>query len=252
MSSIIIDNGVEPISSIVIEEEVKEEYIEINTQPVFLMKDFVRADMGDGIVKDLSYEDFIGILSAAANSTISKEDNSFKLPNGCFYISTGNNKVNIMCYYPEAIKPFKYQDGIRINSFDIVTPNMIVSHSLKKDTTGEMLLLDTRYLATDLQINELPPGFLTAPNRQKHLFLIPFTNAYNDCKMCFGNNRMPMRFPIDNLRGLDYYYSFLWDTPFNNDLGIRDKVSDFQIGAWYDNLKDIATKGGKFPYKNLR
>lgn len=233
--------------------EVIEEFIEIEAQPVLLMRDFVRMEMNNKVFKDISYQDFLSIISEAADVTASKSSIGFQLPSGCFYTSISGDILEISSYYPEAIKPFQYLDSNHnTEKFNIVTPNIIISYKLKRDKNGEWVLQNSFYLVTDLPVNKLPIEFLKSQSYTKRLFLMPFTNAYADCKMCFGGNRMPVRFPADNLRGLDYYYSFLWDTPFNNDLGIHDKVRNFTVRDWYYMLRDLAkVPGNKFPYEKL-
>lgn len=257
MSMIIIDDVEQNSQGVFQEEPPKEEYLEIEAHPIYLMSHSVKIDMGGGIYKEISYEDFLNILSSSTGEVITKSSQEFSLPEGCFYFGLNNDTLTVMCYYKESIKPFQYQRerGV-VDTFDIVTPNIVVTYRLKKDAhkDKEWVMADEpRYLVTNLPVNKLPNDTVfRSPAPQQGLVLMPFTNAYTDCKMCYGDNRMPSRFTDNNLRGLNYYYSFLWSTPFNNDLGIRDKVVDYDIIGWYELLKQCAIDKSPFPYRYLR
>ncbi len=245
--------------AMVVAEEIKEakpEYIEITAQPVLLLRNSVRIELGNGMHKEVSYSDFISILSSSTESIVSKTNQEFQLPEGTFHFGLSNDKMTIMCYHKESKQQFSYysRDNRRTDTFEIMTPNIIISYFLQKDKDRDWVFsTEPRYFATNLPINKLPKGVISSPNRSIGLGLIPFTNAYDDAKMCYGENRMPARFEGGNLRGLSYYYTFLWTTPFNDDLGINSKVGEgMYIADWYKHLKETAEKNLPFPYHKLR
>lgn len=258
MSSIVIEDSTSTVEQEVKKPEVDDsllELVEVRGQEVVLLNDSVVVKGVGGLSKPVSYEDFLSAISKATN-TLSKDSKlSFLLPSGTFYLGVSPNSIDISCYYPESKKPFSYSTSSHRENFEIITPNIIVSNTLRKER-DDWIVDGTRYMVTDRPISKLTTDrFLFGPDRTKGLYIMPFTNAYDSGTMCYGNNRMPGRFINNNLKGLDYYYSFLWDSPFNDDLGLRGKVvlpdSISGVRGWYHHLRDLAKKGEGFPYKLL-
>ena len=74
---------------------------------------------------------------------------------------------------------------------------------------------------------------------------MPYPNFYEDYRMCYGGNIVPMEFN-NNLRGLAYYYDVITISPFNNDLGIP--IRDYDIPDWFNYL----SQQEKFDYTKFR
>lgn len=229
--------------------------VEVNGQEVVLLDDSVIVKGVGGIAKTVSYEDFINSILKAANTLYKETKLALTLPTSAFYVAVGPTEVDVSCYYEEGIKPFQFvTEKGEVDKFDIVVPNIIVSHKLKREK-NDWVNMDAYYTVTDTPVNKLPMDRLIMNvDRPKHIYLMPFTNAYDSCNMCYGGNKMPARFVDNNLRGLDYYYNFLWESPFNNDLGIRSKVDRSKFGTpkqWYHFLRDLAKDKKPFPYEHL-
>lgn len=68
--------------------------------------------------------------------------------------------------------------------------------------------------------------------------------------MCYGRNTMPVRFAEGSLRGFDWYYQYLFESPFNSDLGLYG-VSGKSVNEWFALLAERAANGQTFPYSDL-
>jgi hypothetical protein len=229
--------------------------VEVSGQEVVLLDDSVVVKGVGGITKTVSYEDFINSVLKATN-TLSKESKlTLTLPTSAFFIAVGPTELDISCYYREGIKPFQYMGEGKTEKFDIVVPNIIISHKLKREK-NDWVNTNAYYTVTDSPVNKLPTDVqIIRVDHTKGISLMPFTNSYDSCNMCYGGNKMPARFVDNNLRGLDYYYNFLWESPFSNDLGISSKVNIVKFGSprqWYHHLRDLAKDNKPFPYEHLR
>ena len=236
-------------------EETLLTQVRVNGQEVTLMDDAVIIKGVGGINKTISYEDFISSVLRATNTLSEETKLSLSLPGSVSYLAVGPTELDISCYYKEGVKPFQFSDGSRMERYDIVVPNIIVSHKLRRER-GDWVHNGAFYTVTNMPVNKLPQDrLITTMDRDRGIFLMPFTNAYDSCNMCYGGNKMPVRFIDNNLRGLDYYYNFLWESPFNNDLGISSKVNRNMFSSpvqWYHHLRDLAIDNKPFPYGDLR
>jgi hypothetical protein len=70
--------------------------------------------------------------------------------------------------------------------------------------------------------------------------------------MCYGGNSMPSHFQDNNLQGLNWYYQFLFESPFNNDLGLRSLKEEVVAQDWFKTLETAAKNNEPFPYEKLR
>lgn len=130
--------------------------------------------------------------------------------------------------------------------FTIPFPNIIITHSLQKE--GEdWRISDTRYLATHKGIGELPlDRFLERSDTSDGIWVLPLPNIYSEGRACFGENTMLYRFS-KNFRGLDWYFKFLFSTPFNEDLQIRSLKTQHTVSEWIQYLSTQT----EFPYDKL-
>jgi hypothetical protein len=67
---------------------------------------------------------------------------------------------------------------------------------------------------------------------------MPFPNYYDSGNMCYGQNVMPVEFK-NNLKGLDYYYDVIQQSPFNSDLGINITSYRDDIHGWFLHLQKM-------------
>ena len=200
----------------------------------------------NGIDKFISLDSFLSALAASSTSNDGENIEGVLLPSNTFFFARTVTRIQLSCYYAGGIRNVKY------NSFDrpSVIPNIIVSHSLVK--SGDSWSVNvSRYFSTDRPVSGLPNRFINAVSPSDHVFGLPFTNTYSDCHMCFGGNSMPSSFRSNNLRGLDWYYQYLFETPFNDDLGLYAVQNRPQPSAWYHELATLAAEGKPFPYHKL-
>lgn len=203
--------------------------------------------------KMVSYDDFVDLLT----SSLKKEDSSEKvgqeywLPQGTFFFSVHKTKIKICCYYPETKKEITYGRSKALR----VVPNIIISVVLeeksKLNVNFPWAVADVRYLCTKTPLNELPREFYAAP--KTGFGPIPFSNVYSNGTLCFGANVKPGPFKLPDFRGIHGFYQLLFDSPFNNDLGMPGVGSNYSrdIGGWFDFLATLAEQDKPFPYKEL-
>ena len=200
----------------------------------------------DGAEKVVSYDSLIAMLSSAANTTAGGLEDLF-LPSNVFYFGRSGSNLYLNMYFPEAVKTIQFYDRKRPS----VVPNIILSVPLTKDSgSGDYRVGVVKYFCTDLPVSKLPRQFISSINHANRVFLLPFTNTYDDGHMCTGGNTMPVRLVNGNLRGLDWYYNYLFESPFNEDLGVR--ATGMSPSNWYDLLAKTAEAGARFPYEKLR
>lgn len=233
------------------EEVVPEETVGVFCQPIYLTPQCVMVGLGDSqkgeFQKAISYEDFYDLLSQMMSKVSMEATAKLLLPSNCFFLAYSNNTLNINVYYPECNMKIPYG-----KVFTGRVPNMILSFKLTRAKVKEgwtMSQENVRYFCTDVPVSLLPKEFIEAPNPSKRIFVSPFWNTYGDGRMCLGGNMTPGNFTKGNLRGLDYYYQVLFNSPFNNDLGVR-AVTSASVNTWDKELAKAA-KEEAFPYNLL-
>lgn len=223
--------------------------IEVLAQEAFFMEDCVKVVLTGGVEKLVSYDTFFGIIKNLSNVMDNQAIDGFNLPSNTFFFAKSGDRIQLSCYYSSRITSMKYWDS----KFNIVTPNIIISHTLAKDgKDGCWKMTGSRYFCTDLSVGNLPKTFIYGISHKEHIFLLPMTNTYSEGNMCYGSNSMPQKFTDNNLRGLDWYFQYLWETPFNDDLGLYAVNTSSNPRAWYHSLRDLASSNQPFPYEKLR
>ena len=227
--------------------------ISVEARTVQLLKDSVLIQMENGMEKMVSYETFIDLLSEATRTiTSSRAMAGFNLPSNVFYFANSHNEINISSYYQSSKRPLVYGTS----KMEVIAPNIIISHILSNERSkGEKawVVKDTRYFCTDKTVGNLDRNFIFSKDYSKSIYMLPMSNTYDDCRMCYGDNQMPRNMVDNNLRSLDWYYQYLWETPFNNDLGVKAINEAGDVKGWYYLLRDEAKKDDpKFPYNKLR
>jgi len=244
----------EPVVEGSVVEEAKEEEItsSILCQPIFLTQSNVLVGIGDSdknlVKKSISYDDFYRIFSEMMMKENREATSNLLLPSNCFFLGYSESSLRINVYYPETTENITYGNS----TFKGRVPNMILSFSLTRGRAkNEWKIAWAKYFCTDMPVSMLSHNFISDVNTSSRIYMAPFWNTYSEGNMCFGNNTMPGTFVKGNLRGLDYYYQFLFNSPFNNDLGVRGIISYDTPSEWISTLKKAA-KEGKFPYERLR
>lgn len=212
----------------------------ITVQEVKLYPNHVEVEV-KGIKKAISWIDFKQMIDSQLQLETKLQTQA--LPYNTYVMAKSGSELHISCYYPERRMDLKHIDrDVKPKLYkNCLLPNMVISHKLKLED-GHWKVADSRYFATNKKVTELPEDrILWAP--EAYGWRVPFPNFYNDYRMCYGGNTMPVRF-TDNIRGLDYYYQIISVSPFNNDLGIN---VDSTIPAWFQTLTEV----DKFPYELL-
>jgi hypothetical protein len=232
-------------------EKPKEVLVDSKGQHVILFEEYVACMIGDDkseISKLISYEDFSNIVGTILNHRNEDTMEGFHLPNNCFFYAKSSSAMQLSCYYPECDAEVQYNSA----KYLIRVPNMIVSHNLVKHNQKIWKHNGARYFATDQKVGNLPKKFISQGSPSERVFGSPFPNTYQEGHMCVGGNSMPLLFTDNNLRGLQWYYKFLFESPFNADLGIRGITGDPSIESWFKTLANVAKDKKAFPYDKLR
>lgn len=214
-----------------------------------IYQDHVSVSLENGMSKDISSRDFARSLVASLGieDTTDKELLSVALPPNVYYLKIVGEEIKLACYYPGGSRLLKYYT----KEIPIIFPNVVISHSLRMKKS-EIQMQGTLYFCTDLTFSQLPQKWPDRVDVQQRMFLLPMSNTYSDGKMCYGHNIMPNQFPEGNLRGLDWYYQYIFETPFNDDLGIRALPSSIEVKSWYEKLRKLLSEDKPFPYELLR
>lgn len=218
--------------------------------PVLMLTDHVEVEVHTGVKKKISYADFKDIINRALNQVESAPIIAGTLlPSNTIFFSQTNNSIFINVYHPGCIREMLYhRDGGKKRK--VVTPNIVMGFEMRKD--GEDLIVaKALYFCTDLPVSRLPRNWIGGASHSQGIYELPMSNTYGGGTMCYGSNSMPARFKDNNLRGLDWYFRFLWETPFNDDLGVRAVARLDTVQGWYNELQKIADEGGNFPYTRL-
>ena len=198
--------------------------------------------------KDISLSAFLGLVSTAISRQANAEDlPAMDLPQGLIRIARQAAEMTLLIYREEAIHEVTHTNlpSPVQNPF----PNIVMVFNLSKTTTGwEIVRKD--FSATRLsreEVSTLPQQFPTFRNSED-LHYLPFPNIYREGGICYGSNSMPYAYKEGNLVGLDYYYTFLYQAPFNNDLSVPVRGGFPTQGDRY--LKALE-KHKTFPYEIL-
>lgn len=215
--------------------------------PMVLHKDFVEVEVERGVKRQIPYKALKDIIDRTIGTVETTTHIAGTLmPSNVFFMSQTDRELRLMCYYPGGNRDMLYNN----DKLHIVAPNVVVAYTLKREK-DDWIMCSEIYMCTDLPISKLPKTFVSQPDAKQGLYLLPMSNTYSEGNMCYGGNQMPRRFKDNNLRGMDWYFRFLWETPFNDDLGIR-AVGDVRVREWYHELANLAKENKPFPYKRLR
>lgn len=213
------------------------------SQTFKLLDTHVECSLPGGIVKAISFSDFKAVIESVVSDS-SEEPNLF-LPSNCFVFSKSSTDIKLSCYYPGEKREVQYVKtrGGSASKMTIPFPNMIINFDLKNDN-NRWVVANAQYLSTHKRLSQLP---LKRPKEgDEGVWIAPLPNTFGGGRMCYGNNSMPSGF-TDNLRGLDWYFQFLFATPFNSDLSINSLKSSFSTSAWMEFLSEC----DEFPYDML-
>lgn len=220
--------------------------VEALLQDVQIFSDHVRVTLTGGVTKVISLDDFRTILNTAIGQTEDTKLDGFNMPANVFYFAKSGSELQVSCYYPTRVAEIQYHS----EHMKIVMPNVIVSHVLQKHGDKRWKVSNSKYFCTDFSVSRLPKDFIYRVDHSRHIFLLPMSNTYYEAHMCFGHNTMPRDFQENNLRGLDWYYQYMFESPFNDDLGVI-AIGSHHVRDWYKLLEKLASEGKPFPYSKL-
>lgn len=200
----------------------------------------------NGIDKYISLDSFLAAIASSSNTGEGGDLKGVLLPSNTFFFAQSATRINLSCYYAGGVRNIKYAGHDRPS----VIPNIIISHSLT-NSGGSWTVNSTRYFSTDRSVAGIPHRFINGVSAEEKVYGMPFTNTYSDNRMCYGSNSMPQQFRNENLRGLDWYYQYLFETPFNDDLGVSALGRRQSPADWYGKLARLAEEGQPFPYSDL-
>lgn len=237
----------------------------ISSLGVRIFDAFAEIEVGEKVKKQISIEDLQKILQRAFSQDVAEVPQvGLQLPSNTIFLSTSSKQIKLMTYYSGEIRPMKYDGRLpgergnnTIHDLKVVTPNIVLAHTLNKEAVTGDWIIDgvSKYYATDLNVPKLPNEFIARHDHRKRIWRLPMTNIYEEGRMCYGNNSMPARFSKGNLRGLDYYFKMIWESPFNDDLGVRSlrrSGGEFEyVNQWYKYLSDLAAENKPYPYEKL-
>jgi hypothetical protein len=249
MTDIVIEAVEAPVAKEILKPQ--ERLVDVLGHHVILLEDCVAFMVGDEksqVEKRVSYEDFNAIIGAVVNHRNEEQMEGFQLPSNCFYFAKSSTTIQLSCYYAERVADMRHMN----KKYTVRAPNFIISHQLTRHNSKTWKSTGSRYYATNAKVGNLPKTFIWGVDGNKHIYLSPFPNTYSEGNMCYGGNSMPTQFTENNLRGLDWYYQFLFESPFNNDLGLRAVSGEPSIEAWFKKLADAAKDNKPFPYESLR
>jgi hypothetical protein len=222
-----------------------------------LLEDAAIITMPNGTTKTTSLQDFYNMISFAFSKAVEDNGAEIMLPKNCIYLRTTSKSIYVTLFYPEGIYDLHYQYGGRDRKYKIPTPNVVVCLILDITTNpkgeAEARVTNAKYFCTDYPQGAFKIKHSTGVDHGNGLYLLPFSNVYEDGKLCTGENAMPTVMPRGDLRRLNWHFDVLWNSPFNNDLGLHAIGSwDAGVESWYVHLQERQQQGLKFPYDKLR
>jgi hypothetical protein len=222
-----------------------------------LLEDAAVVTTPNGTSKTISLQDCYNMIAYAFNKAVEENGAEIMLPRNCVYIRSTSKTMYVTLYYPESVQELHFQAGGVSRKYKIPTPNIVICLSLDIATNpkgdSEARIGVTKYFCTDYPLGALKIKHTTQVDHANGIYLMPFSNVYDDGKLCTGENAMPSVMPRNDLRRINWQFDVLWSSPFNNDLGLNALSGwDAGVQSWYAHLAERLTNGQKFPYDRLR
>lgn len=222
--------------------------VEISHLPIKLFDTHVEVPLSDGTTKSISLNDFHASISRLID--IEEQGITILPPTNCYSLTRSANKLLVGCYYPGRLRTIKFvvdRGSNRMVDMTIPFPNIIISHTLDR-RNGKYFWVDSRYFATAKNPSQIPLEPIRNADPKNHIWALPLSNIYNEGRMCYGGNSLTREF-TDNLRGLDWHFALLYNSPYNSDLSIPSLGNNHAVNphAWFTILSKLKT----FPYEKL-
>ena len=219
-------------------------------QEVKIFDQHVELKIG-GVDKVLSIASFKESLDTSLNSEVTVPP--MIMPRNCIIFGRSGNSIELNTYWPGVVFDieFKVYGVPTPKKFRIPFPNVLIYFLLK--SSGERFgVHSAKYFCTPYQVGQLfqanaNADFIKSVNVDRKIYPLGLPNVFADCRACYGGNSMPTGF-INDLRGLDWFYLFLKNSPFNNDLSVPGAK-----GSYRDSSYLINALNGKevYPYTDI-
>lgn len=235
---------------------VKQDTVQVPGVRLDLLEDTALIHMLNGQTKEVNYDELVNLLISfydkKKKSLSADSSTSILLPDNLYRMSQGEKTLQLCFYYPERVGDVNYNGKIRASTI----PNVIVTANFKRSKADEPFQMSSvRYFCTSLKRTEFSGEAIWSPDRNRKITVLPFTNVYDAGELCFGSNFSSIKLPTNDYRPAAWLYNVLWESPFNNDLGLKalhaDSPYKYELAGWYKHLAERAEKGEGFPYKEL-
>ncbi len=213
----------------------------------------VRVKMSNGMYRYFTYPEFLLAVKGQLDQVteeVAKNTVNFKMPLGVYAFQHSAKKIVLSSYYPGGIRDIIFVDTARPR----VYPNIIMTTSITSQDNWKTAVIEAvRYMCTPLPLSKMERTVCTGPNSSKEIFVLPFSNMYDDGRMCTGSNHLPTALKDGDLRAINMWFELIFNSPFNNDLGVR-AAAEFRNDPprWFELLAKIAKSDKpEFPYEKL-
>lgn len=213
-----------------------------------IMDRAARLTLSDGRTKMVSHTQLARALKSFLDREEAVSGMKMKLPPNVYAMDISSTHIVLGMYYPECIRDVNFHNSVKPR----VTPNVILTVTLKKETGNDWKVAESLYFCTSLPLAEFPREIVKAPDRSKKITILPFSNVYDTGRVCVGQNGLIYNYKNGDLRALNWHFEFLWKTPFNYDLGVKAlRTSNFNVDSWFAHLAKLAEEKKPFPYSEI-
>lgn len=182
------------------------------------------------------------------------EITGFRIPTRTYLVKESKDTLKIGMYEEGSVKTIQYhQRGANAaKEVTIPFPNFVVTATLEKklkDSTNMWFCNpdNVKFFATSKKVYELGENFITSRDPANKIWTMPMPNFYGGANMCIGYNSVSHYLPLTDLSGLARYFDILYNSPFNDDLSIRDLREAMNVHSWIEFLSTRT----EFPYESL-
>lgn len=213
--------------------------------PCSIFSNYVEVPFGE-TTKCISITDFIDALVINVENATT-DPIPYTLPESCFAVNIVTGGIYINCYYPGERVILKHFG----EEYSIPGPNFVLYFSLIPAAAdpGAWQISVVKYFITDRTKTELISAgtFFRSVSDTDRILQVPYPNFYNTGSMCYGKNSVPSLFR-KKLQGLDYFYRIIYNSPFNDDLGIKGTKYNWRPTNWFKHLAALTA----FPYEEMK
>lgn len=186
---------------------------------------------------DVTTDEHEGALSEFRTLTPPQNMISLKILEETLTNGKKKRMLRIMCLYPERTEKLVYEKSKgkpeTAVQYRIRYPRILLCHSLNEDTTspGTWVWETTKYFVA---VNPDPSAYTSNQSlfngggkEVSNVHGLPFNNCYDEGKICFGSVEFSRTMSFNALFQLDWMYTLLSQSPFNNDVGFQSRIHPF-------------------------